>query len=486
MNTYLRNSLRQPKKNKIKKRSIKIKTIKTKTLKGGNNKNNRNNTNYKNQEGGRDVQEFILTTDDINFLFGKKDNTGFPPHYLIDNPVRTKIRLAAINLRELHNDTNIVDATKFPNVICTSDIHGDYVQFIENLYHNKLILLDNSNYYSPEFIANIKWNPEVRDTLFVICGDIVDGARRINGQKVNVLVENDSNELWIMCLIYNLRLSARKYNSEILFTIGNHDLISMIRNEDNEYNNYISDKTIDFFNKNNITKDGKINYKENELRAHYIALFYLCSPNLYILVSNNNQRNIICLHAGLLEKNREENTIVNYYESLEKEQRLLEDKFTTEDLIDALRDMYDKKDSYPVNTLFTRYYAENPQNEVCQKIKEGEIFDTIVVGHCPTNFSSLHHREIINSSSIYNDCKNNGGCVLLGCNNFRVPNYKDDDPIIAFVDVTMSSAFGEFQGRWHEMLKLESTRDETNKNIRPYYNVISRLRFGRKEPLKVS
>jgi hypothetical protein len=49
----------------------------------------------------------------------------------------------------------------------------------------------------------------------------------------------------------------------------------------------------------------------------------------------------------------------------------------------------------------------------------------------------------------------------------------------------MSSAFGEFQGRWHEMLKLESTRDETNKNIRPYYNVISRLRFGRKEPLKV-
>jgi hypothetical protein len=88
-------------------------------------------------------------------------------------------------------------------------------------------VFDPKKIYNPKFINNAEWIGGER-TLFLILGDLVDGKR--NSNQVNDIV--GAFELLIHCLIHNLRISARSKGSEVLFTIGNHDLDTVLNHPD--------------------------------------------------------------------------------------------------------------------------------------------------------------------------------------------------------------------------------------------------------------
>ncbi len=126
-----------------------------------------------------------------------------------------------------------IQKEEFDTVYSTSDIHSDVYTFIKIL--NRLGLLKQTeslvkqkqnDLISIEEIFLIEWNATVRNTLLVIVGDLVDGAKSSSKR-----LDGDA-EILLHILIYNLRISARKYNSEIRFTIGNHDFHTVIQKKE--------------------------------------------------------------------------------------------------------------------------------------------------------------------------------------------------------------------------------------------------------------
>ena len=69
-----------------------------------------------------------------------------------------------------------------------------------------------------EYVWTLEWVAD--DTMLMITGDLVDGRR---GSRT-VDDPRGSYEMLLHILIYNLRIDARERNSDVLFTIGNHDL----------------------------------------------------------------------------------------------------------------------------------------------------------------------------------------------------------------------------------------------------------------------
>ena len=102
----------------------------------------------------------------------------------------------------------------FGTVVVTSDVHADLRKMVQLLVDARLVRIANET----EDIYNDVWNVEwiAGDTLLVILGDLVDGKRR-----KDVTDPRGSYEMLIHILIFNLRISARAVNGDVLFTIGN-------------------------------------------------------------------------------------------------------------------------------------------------------------------------------------------------------------------------------------------------------------------------
>ena len=138
-----------------------------------------------------------------------------------------------------NNDTNlnpVLDTKRFEHVYITSDIHSDLRKFVQTLLNNGIIEIEKSDgiafdpyskddIYSPELITNIIWKNN--HTLLVIIGDLVDG-KRLNKQVDD---PEGSFELRLHMFLYNMRIQAMQHNSEVRFTLGNHDIISVLHNE---------------------------------------------------------------------------------------------------------------------------------------------------------------------------------------------------------------------------------------------------------------
>jgi hypothetical protein len=340
-----------------------------------------------------------------------------------------------------HQPNNIVNITGVTEVFVTSDIHADYRKFVQILVAGGFINIPNvgdlyeaNNIYNYRIIAECEWIK--RDCLIVIAGDLVDGKRNSDGQVNDPI---GCFELLLHMLIFNLRIKGNTMNSNILFTIGNHELETVIANTDVLYN-YIHDNALRFF-------------REKDNRSRILKEFYELNPYIYLVLSTPSMPNeVAILHGGLHDSNSEQidksglnDLQVRINELGLSHLERLHSNPTTQTLAAKKNTLGNFE-----GALWTRFYVEQPER-ACTLQSD---YALTVVGHCPTTmFSELS--SILDKPDYYgcdsyrkNKMK---GCVILNClNNPDAPGL----PKIALVDVSMSSAFTSSLGRHNDLEKV--------------------------------
>ena len=203
----------------------------------------------------------IITAEEIKGMTKKVtdqyggDNYNYS--YLTDpnaDPIIQK--LMRENLSNVYKRSYKISCCEFDKVIFLSDIHADLRKFIQILRSTNIAgvkkdtpILDpykGDDIYNPIMISNVVFFP--KKTLLVIIGDLVDGER--SGEVVND--DRGNFEYLLLCFLHNLRISARKKNSEVLYTIGNHDYETIIRTPvlptgRHMFDTYVTSNTHNFF-----------------------------------------------------------------------------------------------------------------------------------------------------------------------------------------------------------------------------------------------
>jgi hypothetical protein len=202
-------------------------------------------------------------------------------------------------------------------VYTISDLHADVRRFLAVLILGDFIDED-VDILNP--LLTLKWNPEMKNTVVVICGDIIDGRRppRENTRQ------SYCDELLIHMIIYNLRILARKYNSYVFCTLGNHDFFAFHSSPSISanlaYRDYIDSSSRTFYSlqfysllqKNVVQQVSEYvtaMLSENDsiyfARAHILSRFYLIGFQPFLKINST-----LFAHAGFhLESN-----ILNLFE----------------------------------------------------------------------------------------------------------------------------------------------------------------------------
>lgn len=405
--------------------------------------------------------------------------------YQLSKPV-TKLPDAVLNKLQgskkmLAAPYNIPRGT-YTKVYTTSDIHADIYAFSSILFNagliNEALRIDLSNLFS------IRWKPEMKNTILVIVGDIVDGYRA--GISVNDDIGDIEIKLHI--LLFNLRVSARSYNSELRFTIGNHDFHTVIQDADTKansrdfpepYDTAMEMREIDILRdsyygyidklyKDYVHPMAKLLFSTRANRRNCLLPFYEACP--YACVSIDDE--VIFVHASLHGGSHGQYNLTA--KLLDIQNRI--DRSSLVESITGVANLSDIQFISHVNNnmtyggpLWTRFYSTSAQNVVCNAVNASP-YKMIIVGHCQTNLCGhpgSNMRSILDKPEYQAySCDTLGGCVLLGCN-----DPFDTGPRLAFVDISMSMAFTN-KGVREEILLLE--HDEALKDTR-FYNKINRI-----------
>jgi hypothetical protein len=331
----------------------------------------------------------------------------------------------------------------YPTVFALSDIHADLRKFTQMLISSGLIATPydpdfnpyTDSIYDPRFIASAQWTAP-RGTLLVIIGDLVDGKRSFNRGAApfnQVADSRGSFELLIFALLYNLRIQANANGSEIRFTVGNHELISVINNvKPAEYLPYVHDTAVNFF-----TNDAK---SWSDMRRVAILPFLELCPYYILTLQNGATNEVVFVHGGLHINlggvvQGLSATLTGFQAEIDAGTRPF-DNITPEITEEGL------------SPLWTRFYAST-QRGVCNTLSPE--YKLIIVGHCVTSTNFPRFNELKQGNALYSLCddgkyikvdgmtqeKNLHGCVLLDC-----PAERDDDigaPRLGFVDTAMSA-----------------------------------------------
>lgn len=344
---------------------------------------------------------------------------------------------------------HIIDVTKYDNVYITSDIHSDYRKLIQILSKANLIDLPtkvndrqesvnldpySDDIYNYSLITDTKWN--TTRTLFIIAGDLVDGRR-----NVDVSDRYGSFEILLHCFLYNLRIEALKNNSEVLFTIGNHDLSSVLKANEAFAASYGAASLWDPFYVRLPSFKAKV-----EARKSLLKPFYQNCPYYFLSLENGTNKEVGIIHASLHKPGAPKKVsilqdVIDEQVAIINGTRNLEDFFMTKGHI---------TEPEPV---WQRVYAEDGSPTRCEPINELN-YNLIVVGHCTTpsakdstgadiytRFVNLYNEKALKSSAQAIEAKqcqavDGTGCILLDCHDKLLKN-----PKLAFVDTAISSAF---------------------------------------------
>jgi len=357
-------------------------------------------------------------------------------------------------LEKLHNaqlilskESWIIPTGRYNDVYVTSDIHADLRKFIQLLLGLGLIIypnLPNAIYniltIDPipiEYITDMEWS-RLNPTILVIVGDLIDGRR---AQDYYVFDNKGNIELLLHAFLYNLRIKALQKYSEIRFTVGNHDNISLLSKYTTETLKFIS----------NYTHSNALSFFRNiYYRRDCLLPFYKCCP--YFIVSIGNEA--IFVHGGI-------HSSIPIYEVIRLQESIQENISNYEIVQQAMQD--------PNSPLWVRYYSENSSELACNALKQNNFYKLTVVGHCVTGENFPHHSEIIQKyeKAGTNRC-GGGGCVLIGCDENKI-----EGPHLAFVDIGMSRAFGDNTTKLAEILLLH--HNVTLDTSVRYYNVLFRV-----------
>jgi hypothetical protein len=413
---------------------------------------------------------------DNGLLFITEDNEKI-------RPINEKLQRAFPAASRNH----IIKCSDYNTVYVTSDIHSDLRKFVQMLLLNNLLGFSSGEPLDPysRGIYNFEWLERVQwmggeNTILVIVGDLVDGRREYtlkekvtnkNGTKeVLVPIANTPDdtmgifELYLFILIHNLRLSANAQRSEMRFTIGNHELMSVITPTIYAFDSYVSDWTRLFFGDSNPpqTNGGGNAVKSMNRRAEILLPFFHTSPYYMLRFANGETQEIVCVHGGLHKADG--NSLFGDLERLQQQinnngdLRLIQ----TTDL---------PGDDGP---LWTRIYSESSEG-MCDDLTPSPLLT--IVGHCITG-THFPRFETLLEDDMYEGCedKNDVGCVLMDCNDVR------GAPRLLFVDTGSgkSMRLPSFSGhvevpnekRLAQMIKL-SHHEELATNR--FYNQIERV-----------
>ena len=411
-------------------------------------------------------------------------NTHFNPENikLIKNKINQVKSKIVINHR--------INSIQYNNVFIISDIHADLRKFYSILQNSGMIIKSYLNPYTddilnPLLISQAKWNLE--NTLLIIVGDLIDGRRR----NTDVDDPDGSFELKLHMLLYNLRLQAINMNSNIIFTLGNHDCETI--NDNNQLGEFIHGTANIYFSNND-------NNDNNEMpppgRRNALKPFYELSPYIFISLNTGvHQNEIVCVHAGLHTYN------IDYKDINRSDLEKLQLDININGL-DLLNNYYKRSSIYNTVTdktatiesnsfVWTRFYAEM-EEEQCNILDKGyndNEYKMIVVGHCPTHTNNFPNiTKIMKTNDSYKHCQTNieedkymAGCVVTRCNESPLDGDIGSAPRIVLVDTALSSSFRKGSedkekinnNRPTELLHLrhDSKYSSTNR----YYNKISRF-----------
>jgi len=379
----------------------------------------------------------LLDKSDIELLNGT-NLTSLP------NKILQKLNNAQLILSK---ESWTIPVGKYNNIYVTSDIHADLRKLIQLLLGIELIVYPNlPNIINDiltidpipiEIITDMEWT-SLDPLLLVIVGDLIDGKRA----RDYYVFDNKGNiELLLHAFLYNLRIKALQKYSEIRFTVGNHDNISLLPNNNPVILKFISDYT----HSNALTFFGNISSRRDCLLP-----FYKCCP--YFIVSIGNE--IIFAHGGI-------HSSIPIYELIRLQESIQTNILNYEIVQQAMQQSN--------SPLWVRYYAENTSELVCNTLTQNNPYKMTVVGHCITGANFPHHSEIIQKyeKNHTNRC-NEGGCVLIGCDENTI-----EGPHLAFVDIGMSRAFGDNTRKIAEILVFFHNKG-LDSSVR-YYNAIFRF-----------
>lgn len=154
----------------------------------------------------------------------------------------------------------------YDSVFVTSDLHADLWRFIVTLYSAGIIsypdwVVDDEDEgededsprnafedmlhnmaFTPEVFTEVKWTAGPR-TLLVIVGDLVDGRR----DPRSVFDPVGNIELLLHIFLFNLRILAQECDSDVVFTIGNHDHHMIITNDFKYMMPYVHKTALKYF-----------------------------------------------------------------------------------------------------------------------------------------------------------------------------------------------------------------------------------------------
>jgi len=370
----------------------------------------------------------------------------------------------------------IIDRRSYDHVYITSDIHADLVRLDMILRNAQLVNRPIPDTYSDNSaeiirrIVNTDWLPE--RTLLIIVGDIVDGQRGQPGGAVLASVPDTTGniELLLHAYLYNLRIKARARNSEVRFTIGNHDFQTVIMPGPDTtpfYDTFVHTRARAFF-------------RSQANRRACLLPFYNCCPYLFLAIDNE----VACVHGGLMNNNYEDLTphLIAIQNTIDAGGDF---SALTAPALDYLREA--------AGPLWTRVYTHGPADAICNTIDR--TYNLVVVGHC--QMASGNSNPMVRSagqagsytSSILattpytrHRCGGRNGCVVMACE-------KVDGPHLAMVDIGLSRAFNPDQTTPADELQrrteiLYLSRDPHGPTTR-YYNRVVRLNTGIRGPNEI-
>jgi len=311
----------------------------------------------------------------------------------------------------------------------------------------------------------MEWIPE--RTLFIIVGDVVDGSRTDDyGIVISEIPDTKGNiELLLHAYLYNLRIKARLRNSEVRFTLGNHDYHSVIKMDSSDW---------PYFYASWVHTRAQRYFVTRENRRACLMPFYECCFFLVVAVGTE----LGCVHGGFTVYNENTVDFQNITQRVLDIQSQIEasgyDGLTEDDHLFLSNIQEDEGSGKEGSPLWSRAYSM--RSALCQTVVSH--YKMVIVGHCQMATGSCgkraHYTGAILASAPYTKygCGGRTGCVVMGCDDANGPH-------LAFVDIGFSRTFSAAgvpseieMARRAEVLHMK--HDPALESGTRYYNVIVR------------
>ena len=335
----------------------------------------------------------------------------------------------------------------YERIFVTSDTHADLRKLVQILSACGLITIENGSHEDiyavvshdqmvHELVWSVKW--AARKTMLVICGDLVDGQRRTSDGASGTGDDRGSYEFLLHCLLFNLRIQARRMDSEVQFTIGNHDAGTVTGYKESGSVispwTYVEQVHWTFAPSCRSVEIAKT-YRQDPIlgRRDMLLPFYACSP--YIMLTFGK---VAFVHAGFvwgpvrIAEGLPNNAEHIFRDAMQMQQSL--DDAPLDEGTDLVK-LFEITNNAP-DVIWARGYAQLDHDGACDRGNPAhKRFELIAVGHCITHDhkdKNLVARQCGGLHSL-TDATDATGCVLTrDC---------DGGPLIALVDTGMAAAF---------------------------------------------